>query len=141
MRRISYQVRKEINADVEYKTCMLRAHRDHICGGRLTMEHALIYAGRQIDAKWAIISVCARGQEVDQYQDAHTMDKDLNHWVALNRATPAELAAISKVINYEREKARLNQIYGTYKPVLRPVPTELLGINYGKVFEVKENWA
>lgn len=78
------------------------------------MEHALIHAGRQVDEKFAIISVCAAGQEVDQYQDAHTMDKNLNIWVALNRATDEELRSISKVIDYKYKKELLNKIYGTF---------------------------
>ena len=119
MRPISARVRKQISEDPEYQICMLRAYLGHVCGGRLTREHALIHAGKQVDAKFAIISCCAKGQEVDQYQDAHTMDKNLNRWVALNRATDEELDALSKVINYRRLRDRLNDIYGEY--VLPPV--------------------
>ncbi len=91
------------------------------------MEHAIIHAGRQVDAMWAIISVCARGQEVDFFQDAHTMDKRLNKWVALNRATDDELRAFSKAIDYLRERERLNTIYGPYVQACAP---EIAGINY-----------
>lgn len=127
MRVISPRVRKLIEADPEYKGCMLRSYKGHVCGGRITREHALIYASKQIDEKFAIISCCARGQEVDLFQDAHTMDKNLNRWVALNRATAEELAKISKVIDYDRELGRLNKIYGTYIP---PYVDEPLKINY-----------
>ena len=116
MRAISQRVRKLIEADPDYRVCMLRSYPDHLCGGRLTREHALIVAGRQVDEKFAIISCCAKGQEVDEYQDAHTMDKKLNVWVALNRATEEELASISKVINYQRLRDQLNKVYGTYVP-------------------------
>jgi hypothetical protein len=128
MRKISTKVAAQINADQGYKVCMLKAHAGHVCGGRLTREHALIYANKQVDAKFAIISCCARGQEVDQYQDAHTMDKNLNVWVALNRATDEELHGISKVINYFRLRDQLNQIYGEYIAPT-PVPVEDV-INY-----------
>lgn len=128
MRVISPRVRKQIDADPEYGACMLRAHPAHVCGGRITMEHALIHAGRQVDEKFAIIACCARGQEVDQFQDAHTMNKDMNRWVALNRATTEELASISKAINYFRELARLNLIFGPYTP--RKISTEEVGIHY-----------
>lgn len=78
------------------------------------MEHPFIYAGSQVDFKNAIISVCAKGQEVDHYQDAHTMDKNMNRWVALNRMTEEEIESISKSFNWKREKERLNEIYGEY---------------------------
>lgn len=97
-----------------YKVCMLRAYPGHVCGGRITLEHAMIHAGRQVNEEWAIIACCARGQEVDFYQDAHTMDKNLNKWVALNRATDDELRAMSKAIDLIRERDRLNGIYGKY---------------------------
>lgn len=130
MRKISTKVRKQIDADPEYRFCMLRAYKDHICGGRITMEHALIHAGSQIDAKFAIISACARGQEVDHYQDAHTMDKDMNHWVALNRASDEELKAISKAVDYFYIRERLNEIYGKYRPLIFHESKELFEINY-----------
>ena len=105
---------------------MLKAYPAHICGGRLTREHALIHAGRQMDEKFAIISCCAKGQEVDQYQDAHTMDKKLNMWVAINRASDEELREISKVINYFHLRDSLNKIYGKYV-----APENGSMINYG----------
>ncbi len=105
-----------MDTDPGYTVCMLRAYPMHICGGRLTREHALINAGRQVDEKFAIISCCARGQEVDEYQDAGTMDKHLNQWVALNRATAVELFKLSKAVDYLRERERLNKIYGEYVP-------------------------
>ena len=115
MKRIPVKIRKLINDDLEYHNCMLRAYHPHVCGGRITIEHALIYAGRQADFKNALISVCARGQEVDEYQDAHTMDKKLNVWVALNRMTDEEIESISKTINYRRLLDQLNAIYGEYR--------------------------
>jgi len=113
---------KEIRQDLGYGVCMLRAFSPHVCGGRITLEHALIYGGQQVDKKFAIISICARGHGVDEYQDAGTLDKELCRWVALNRASSEELNELSKVINYHRVKDRLNRIYGKYVPV-EPVST------------------
>lgn len=127
MRQISRKVRKQIDEDPGYKVCMLKAYSPHICGGRLTREHALIHAGKQVDAKFAIISCCAKGQEVDQYQDAHTMDKNLNRWVALNRATDEEIEILSKVINYRRLRDQLNAMYGKY---IAPTVGSLINYNF-----------
>lgn len=122
MTPIPPKLRKEIDNDPFYKTCCLYGHKEHICEGRVTMEHSLIYAGKQVQEKYAIIPVCARGQEVDQFQDAHTMNKELNVWVALNRATDEELKKISKAVDYIRERDRLNAIHGLY--IHQIAPTE-----------------
>lgn len=114
MNNIPTKLKKEMLADPEYARCSLLGY--HTCGGRITLEHALIFAGRQIQQRFAIIPVCAAGQEVDLYQDAGTMDKKRNHWVALNRANDEEIHSISKAFNYFRERERLNGIYGPYVP-------------------------
>lgn len=114
MNNIPASLRKELAADPEYKRCALSGY--HECGGRITWEHTLIHAGKQLQKRFAIIPLCARGHEVDGYQDGHTMNKEMNVWVALNRATDEELESISRAINYIRERARLNTIFGAYVP-------------------------
>lgn len=115
MTTIPQAVRKEIDADPTYQFCKLFGHHGHVCGGRITMEHALIFGGKQVQKKWAIVSVCAAGQEVDQYQDAGTMNKELNVWVALNQGTNDDLKSISKAIDYIKKREQLNTKYGVYQ--------------------------
>lgn len=111
-----------------YQKCALAGKHGHVCEGRVTWEHALIFAGRKIQKPWAIIPLCAKAHEVDYFQDAGTMNKEINVWVALNMATLEELQEVSKVVNYVRERNRLNKIYGVYE---RPVLIESeLKINY-----------
>lgn len=93
---------------------MLHGQKDHYCDGRITLEHALTFAGKQIQLKWAILAICARGHEVDQFQDAHTMVKEMHVWVALNRATDEDLRIISKAEDYIRTRERLNRKYGSW---------------------------
>jgi len=107
MRVISPKVRQIL--DNEPQVCGLRHFGG--CGGRITREHALIYAGKQIDEAWAIVLICARHHSVDQYQDNGLLDKEKNIWIALNKATDEELIKYSKVINYINERYRLNKIY------------------------------
>lgn len=117
MNNVPRKLRKQLSTDPEYQRtshCMLAGY--HQCGGRNTWEHPFIFAGRQIQEAWAIICVCAAGQDVDQYQDSHRMDKEMNRWVALNRATDDDLKPYSRVINYIRERERLNTIFGPYVP-------------------------
>lgn len=113
---IPTKIRKEIDLDSFYKSCALWGQSEHQCGGRITMEHAIEYAGKRLQKKWAIIPICAKGHEVDHFQDAGTMDKEMNRWVALNRATEFELKEISKAMDYIKERNRLNTIYGIYSP-------------------------
>ncbi len=134
MTKIPQKVRKEIAADLTYKVCKLAGYHGHICGGRITMEHALIYAGRQIQEKWAIVSICAAGQEVDQYQDAHTMNKELNQWVALNQATMDDLGRFSRA-PYVMLRHTLNKKYGVWVPPTVPKVDEVdeVGIDYSLI--------
>lgn len=123
MNNIPIKLRVEIDSDPEYSRCMLSPY--HECGGRPnTREHALIYANKQVQERFAIISVCAAGQNVDEFQDSGRMNKEMNVWVALNRATDEELTRISKVVPYFRERDRLNMKYGEY--VAPPIPDAVL---------------
>lgn len=70
--------------------------------------------GKQIDEVWAIIKLCEYHHAVNTYQDGKGLDKEKNVWIALNRATDEELKKYSKAIDYIRERARLNTIYGIY---------------------------
>lgn len=109
MRKIPPKLKNEILADPYYKTC---ARKSPDCDGRITWEHAIIYAGRQLNEKWAIVPLCAYHHSVDYHQDGPGLNKEMNVWIALNQATDLELSMASKVIPYIKERARLNQIYG-----------------------------
>lgn len=114
MSPIPQKLRREMAADPYYSMCARAGVRGHVCGGRITWEHALIYAGKQVQARFAIIPLCASAHSVDYYQDGGDLDKEVNEWIALNRATLQELLDISKCINYLRRKEVLNKKYGPY---------------------------
>lgn len=117
-------LRTEVGQDPEYTRCALKnilLSTIGPCGGRVTREHAIIFAGKKVQEKWAIIPCCAAHHGVDQYQDAPTQArKEIRVWVALNRATDEEIQSVSKVENYSRRKAFLNQKYGRY--ISPPIP-------------------
>lgn len=108
MRPISPRVK----AILDERKPVCARQKDGGCAGRLTREHALIYAGRQIDEAWAIVFLCARHHAVDEYQDCGDLQKEKNVWIALNQATDDELKKYSKVVPYIRERDRLNVKYG-----------------------------
>lgn len=110
MRPISKKNKEIISTDPFYCSCARKNDGD--CDGRITIEHALIYAGRQIDEIWNLIPLCEYHHAVNKHQDGGNLDKARNVHIALNRATTEQLEAFSKVINYVRERERLNKIYG-----------------------------
>lgn len=118
MNNIPKKLKNELENDPFYSSCALRGINE--CGGRITWEHALIYAGKQVQKKFAIVPLCAKHHSVDEYQDMPTMNKELNVWVALNLAQDHELVAISKAIPYLRERTRLNAKYGVWKAPVVP---------------------
>ena len=115
---MSKTLRAEVGSDKEYTLCSLHGYQDKFgpCAGRVTREHAMYYAGKKIQEKWAIIPCCAQHHGVDLFQDGPgEAPKDAREWVALNRATESELKSISKVTNYHHRKEYLNGVYGLWK--------------------------
>lgn len=114
MHKIPARLRKELSSDPEYAECAMRGLYSR-CDGRITWEHALIFKGKQIQERFAIIPLCEKPHGVGPYLDAGTIQKERNIWIALNRASDDELAAISKAVDYSFERDRLNEKYGIYK--------------------------
>lgn len=108
MRKISEKLKQELLSRPQQ---CARAN-DTPCGGRITWEHALIHAGKQINEAWAIVFLCERHHAVNTYQDGGELNKEKNVWLALNQATDEELEKYSKAINYKELRERLNNIYG-----------------------------
>ena len=114
MRPIPPKLREEMAADPLYKSCIRRRLlKDHVCQTDplkpfqvVEWEHTIQYAGKQLNEKWAIIPICwlvHRGGK---------LNKEVNVWIALNRATDEELKAISKAEDYIAKRERLNAKYG-----------------------------
>lgn len=121
------QLRQECASDAFYHRCARNdALHDHECGPNplngkpIEWEHALIFGANQVQRKFAIVPLCWRAHS------GPDLDKEINVWIALNRASESELRDISKAVDYPRMRARLNAKYGTYtSPEYAPV-----GIQY-----------
>ena len=120
MRPIPEKLKKEMAADPYYSVCARSGLHGHTCDGSITWEHVLIYSGRQLNERWAIIPLCEKAHSVNNYQDGGDLNKEINVWIALNRASEEDLASISKVIDYKRKRNILNQKYGRYTVPLLP---------------------
>ncbi len=82
MNNMPLSLRKKLAADPFYKTC---ARKNPDCVGRITWEHAWIYAGKQIQEKWAIIPLC------EYHHLGDGLDKEKNQIISLGRATIEDL--------------------------------------------------
>lgn len=111
MRKIPQSHKDQIAQDPYFSKCA-RAHEGN-CGGRITIEHAWIYAGRQINEMWAYVPICAYHHEVDEYQDDGDLNKELNQFISLSRATDADLAKYPKK-DWRQIKNYLNEKYKDY---------------------------
>lgn len=120
MNNIPSKLRKQLAVDPYYYTCARAGIDGHECHGRITWEHVIIYGGKQIQARWAILPLCAWAHAVDEFQDCGDLNKEVNTWIALNRATNQELQDISKAINYFHRLDYLNSIYGEYREPILP---------------------
>jgi hypothetical protein len=78
------------------------------CEGKIELHHNLIFAGRQVNAKFCILPLCKR------CHDNITLFKEKCDWIMLNRATPEEIILYSKACNYQHRLEILNQKYGSY---------------------------
>ena len=98
---------EKMSLSTYYKACARRC--DGGCSGRITWEHVIIYAGKQLNEIWAIIPLCEKHHGVEHYSGSDSfMDKNINMSIALNRATDLELQIISKSIDYISLRDRLN---------------------------------
>ena len=82
------------------------------CQGRLTKDHTIIFAGKQVQEDWAIVDVCAFHHGVDQFQDCGDLDREKHTYYALCKATEDDLSRFSKVVDYIALKERLTKKYG-----------------------------
>lgn len=88
MRPIPQNHRKQFDIDPYFKKCA-RADEGE-CEGRITIEHAWIYASKQINEMWAYLPLC------EWHHLGDGLDKHLNQYLTLIRATPEDLAKYPK---------------------------------------------
>ncbi len=119
MNNIPRKLRLTLAADPYYRTCARLGLHGHVCAGRITWEHALIFSGKQVQSRFAIVPLCAKSHAVDRFQDGGDLNKEVNAWIALNRASKEEIRGISRAVDYKAVLRRLNGKYGVYQePVI-----------------------
>lgn len=115
MNNMPLKLRKKLANDPFYDKCSRRGRE---CSGRITFEHALYYAGSQIQEEWAIIPLCW------YHHLGEGLVKDFNEWVALNRLFSNEewLKEAKKkyskaILNWKQRVLFLNKKYGRYRQI------------------------
>jgi len=101
MNNIPKKLREEMAQDPYYKKCCLKNNE---CSGKIEWHHALEFAGRQIQKKFAIIPVC------EYHHKNVSLFKKIFHWIALRRATIGELKEFERA-NFKRELIILNKLF------------------------------
>lgn len=103
MHPIPKKLREEMAADPFYRRCCITESMR----GKIDWHHNLIFRGRQVQEKWAILPV---NEEVHQNVSNPEIKQKLN-WIMLNRATDEQLKKYSKAVDLIAERERLNKIY------------------------------
>lgn len=102
MRPISPQYRKRIGDDDYYRHC---ARGDSDCSGRVEIEHANYYQGRQIDEMWNFIPLCT-----EHHRGGH-LNKEFNQYLSLKRATLEDFKKYPR-FNWLQRLTYLEKKYG-----------------------------
>jgi len=78
-------------------------HRDR----KIEWHHNLIFAGKQVQARFCILPICKQIHDLADRKDV----RERLDWIMLNRATDDELIAYSKAVDLIRKRNTLNEKY------------------------------
>ena len=106
---IPKRMREDIADDPFMQSCIYNRPDapNHDCSGRIEWEHAIIWAGKRVNEKWAIVPCCT------SHNRGSGMVKDFNRYIALSRATEEDFDKYPKndwrqVLKYLRGKYEPN---------------------------------
>lgn len=110
MNNIPPALKKYILTDPYYKKCCLEDEECQYESGHRQIEwhHAIIYAGKQLQKKWAIVPVCSGFHH--KYADRSDIKERIVR-VCVMRATKEELKEVSKAIDYVKLKEKYENSY------------------------------
>lgn len=104
-------LRDDMSKDSFYSFC---AREGEECKGRITWEHAWIYAGKQINEKWAIIPLC------EYHHLGAGLEKEFNRYIALSRANIEDIEKRMPKKNWRQQLKHLSSVYeNRYKAIKR----------------------
>lgn len=111
MRPIPNKLRAELAQDPEYRPGYCIFHdRVHPNGTKIEWHHNLIFAGRQVQARFCILPICVEIHDKANWKQV----RERLDWIMLNRADNDELIGYSRAINLIRRKEQLNKKHGVW---------------------------
>ena len=110
MRPIPPKLKADLAADPWYTRCCITGIPS--VKAKIEWHHAFIFAGRQVNEKWAIVPLTA---EVHK-KVSNPIIKEKLRWIILNRAGHEALIKYSRSMNLVKEVMRLNAKYGVWQP-------------------------
>ncbi len=111
---MNQKVLEKVNNRLPFACERRLALRDHECEGRITREHAILYAGRRIDEPWAIVLLCAKAHSVDEFQDIGILNKEINEWLAICRMSRRDEKKYARV-DWGQRRTYLCGKFGTLR--------------------------
>jgi hypothetical protein len=100
---IPAKLRADMAKDPYYKRCARQdMFHDHVCqerphdGQLIEWEHAFVVAGKRLQERWAIVPICWGTHSGPE------LDKELNEYIALCRATMPDLMKYPRVAWWQR---------------------------------------
>lgn len=106
MNNIPKALRDELASDPFYERCCMTGISKN--AEKVEWHHNLIYAGKQVQAKFCILPILKRLHE----RAFDPEFKEQLDWIMLNRATDEELGRYSKVDDLKLKRFRLNAKFG-----------------------------
>ncbi len=111
MSEIPLKIKNQISNDPFYETCIHERYRGlKKPNERITMEHAWIYAGRQIQDAWAIVP-CKESFNIGVTGD----NKDFNRFISLMRADIEKVVGKYPKKDWRGERRRLMGKFKKYE--------------------------
>lgn len=107
MNKIPPKLRENMAADPFYQRCCVTGAMAK--NAKVEWHHNFIFAGRQVQRKWAILPLRA-----DVHADI-AKHKERCDWIMLNRASTEELKAYSRGQDLAAKRDRLNKKYGPWR--------------------------
>lgn len=105
---IPKKLKNELAYDDFYKFCIRRLEGS--CSGRITWEHSLIYAGKQIQEKFAIVPLCEYHHSIGKHMEDGDLKKDFGQWIAISRMNEQDKKKYSKR-NWDKDLNILDKKY------------------------------
>lgn len=112
MNNMPRKLREDLSRDQEYARGYCIYHgRFHGPGVKTEWHHNMIFAGRQVQERFAILSICKEVHDKANWKQV----RERLDWIMLNRASNDDLVFYSRAGDLIRRREILNEKYGPWQ--------------------------